>query len=108
MADSDADISPPDVDHGRGPAVVAGIHTEVIFLVKPGMKRQNPIRPLFVRSALIRPKGWRSLLTACLDGIGLIAPAMNLDRTSPLIRVFHIEHGDGREVVVDGDGYDLA
>src|SRR6516164_8200530 len=107
MTHSDTHVSPPDIHDRRSPSVIGVVHSQIVLLIETRLQRQYPVRPLLVRTALVRPE--RRLAAALTGGYGvaLIRPAVHGKTGVARVCVMDLENGHLRKLVAGRHGNDL-
>src|SRR5579863_6060515 len=70
-------VTPPDVDDRRAAAIIVGIHALIIFLLKTGVQRQDPVGTFFIGAALVRPESWQACTGLRVHRVRVVGPTLD-------------------------------
>src|ERR1700730_236150 len=99
-----SNVTPPDVDNRRAAAIVAGVHALIIFLLKIGVQRHDPVETFLVGATLVRPESWRAHTALRLYLVRVVGPTLDREFGCSGIGVLDLEKRHRGKVVVYGDG----
>src|SRR5471030_2351640 len=106
VADGEPAVAPPDIDDGRAAAIIGARHAHEVGLPEAGLHRLDPVAPVRVAAAGIRPEAAVAVVPV-LDVEGAVAPALDVACRARAVAIHHLVDRAARVAIEQADAHGL-